>query len=71
MIDRELLDILACPLGKSPLIPDGDDHLLCTSCGLRYRIEEDIPIMLLDEAELPKGVNSIEELKCGESSGGR
>ncbi|MCB2204442.1 Trm112 family protein [bacterium] len=64
MISKDLLEILACPIGKSPLREE-DGKLVCTSCGARYRIEDDIPIMLIEEAELPDGVSSAEELHCG------
>ncbi|NOY06077.1 MAG: hypothetical protein GXO82_05530 [Chlorobi bacterium] len=63
MISKELLDILVCPLGKAELRLEGDT-LVCTRCGPRFRIEDDIPIMLMEEAELPEGINSIEELPC-------
>ena len=63
MISNDLLEILACPIGKAPLELEGD-KLICTSCGAKYRIEDDIPIMLIEEAELPEGVNSVEELDC-------
>ena len=52
MIDKELLDILACPLCKTPVKLDAD-KLLCNKCGRRYPIRDGIPVMLLDEAELP------------------
>lgn len=52
MIDKELLDILACPLCKADVKLEGD-RLVCTKCGRRYPIKDDIPIMLIDEAELP------------------
>lgn len=52
MIDKELLDILACPACKTDVRLEGD-RIVCTKCGRRYRIEDDIPIMLIDEAELP------------------
>lgn len=65
MISKDLLDILVCPVGKSELRLEGD-RLVCTSCGAKYRIEDDIPIMLVEEAELPEGVQSPDELKCGE-----
>ena len=47
----ELTDILVCPKSRSKLILDGDS-LLCTDpdCRLRYAIQEDIPVMLIDEA---------------------
>jgi len=51
MLDPKLLEILACPQCKGPLRPR-DDHsaLDCPACGLRYRVEDGIPIMLVDEA---------------------
>ncbi|MFH1006496.1 MAG: Trm112 family protein [Candidatus Latescibacterota bacterium] len=52
MVDQELLDILACPKCKGDLEYDGNAQTLtCRACKLRYRIEDDIPIMLIDEAE--------------------
>ena len=63
MIRKELLDILVCPMGKAELKLEGD-WLVCTRCGPRFRIEDDIPIMLIDEAELPEGIHSIEQLPC-------
>ena len=60
MIDKELLDILACPLCKTEVKLE-DDKIVCTKCGRRYPVKDDIPVMLIDEAELPKdqdkGVN--------------
>ncbi len=63
MISEDLLKILVCPLGKAELRLEGD-KLVCTRCGVKYRIEDDIPIMLIEEAELPEGVKSIDELEC-------
>ncbi|UJS16438.1 MAG: Trm112 family protein [Candidatus Jettenia sp.] len=53
MITRELLDILACPLCKTDVRLEGD-RIVCTNCGRRYPIRDDIPVMLIDEAELPE-----------------
>ncbi len=53
MIDKELLDILACPLCKTEVKLE-DDRIVCTKCGRRYPVKDDIPVMLIDEAELPK-----------------
>lgn len=53
MITRELLDIIACPLCKTDVRLEGD-RIVCTNCGRRYPIREDIPVMLIDEAELPE-----------------
>ena len=51
-IDQELLDILACPKCKGDVELESDGNsLVCHRCRLRYRIEDDIPVMLIDEAE--------------------
>ena len=52
-ISQELLQILACPACKAPVDLRGD-RLVCRDCRRRYRIEDGIPIMLIDEAELPE-----------------
>jgi uncharacterized protein YbaR (Trm112 family) len=51
-ISKELLDILVCPLSKAPLVLEGDT-LVSTDreTRRRYRIEDGIPNMLLEEAE--------------------
>lgn len=52
MIKKELLDILCCPETKADLVLDGD-FLVSTDreTRRRYKIEDDIPIMLIDESE--------------------
>jgi uncharacterized protein YbaR (Trm112 family) len=51
MIDNKLLDILACPLCKSPLIYDKlKQELICRADRLAFPIRDDIPVMLEDEA---------------------
>jgi hypothetical protein len=52
MIDKQLLEILACPECKQP-VELHQDRLVCVRCGRRYPIKDGIPIMLLDEAEAP------------------
>lgn len=50
-MDKELLDILACPKCKGDLeLAAGESELRCASCRLAYRIEDGIPILLEDEA---------------------
>jgi uncharacterized protein YbaR (Trm112 family) len=58
MISQDLLNILCCPETKADLVLDGDT-LVSTDRNTRrrYRIENDIPIMLIDESE----ILSIEE----------
>lgn len=50
-MDSKLLDILACPLCKGPLIyKKAEAELICKPCRLAYPIQDDIPVMLEDEA---------------------
>lgn len=52
MLSEKLLEILACPECKGDLNYDRENNkLICEKCRLRYRIDDDIPIMLIDEAE--------------------
>ena len=52
MLDDKLLEILACPKCKGDLEYDRKkDKLICHKCKLAYLIKDDIPIMLIDEAE--------------------
>ena len=56
MIDKQLLDILACPKCKADVKLEGE-KIVCQNpkCGLRYPIRDGIPVMLIDEAEKPQG----------------
>ena len=57
-LDTQLLDILACPDDKGPLLYFEDESALYNPrLKRRYRIEDDIPVMLVDEAE---GVDDAE-----------
>ena len=52
MLDPKLLEILACPRCKGAVEADADHtSLVCPACRLRYRVENDIPIMLIEEAQ--------------------
>ncbi len=52
MLDHRLLDILVCPKCKGSLEYRNDENrLICHNCKLAYRIEDDIPVMLIEEAE--------------------
>jgi hypothetical protein len=62
-ISPEWLEILVCPLGKSKLDLDGD-RLICRRCGPVFAIKDGIPIMLIEEAQLPPGCTSIRDLPC-------
>jgi uncharacterized protein len=50
-IAPELKEILACPKCKGELeFREVEDRIVCHHCKLVYRIEDDIPVMLVDEA---------------------
>jgi uncharacterized protein YbaR (Trm112 family) len=51
-LDPKLLEILACPEDKGPLLYFADEGVLYNPrLKRRYRVQDDIPIMLIDEAE--------------------
>ncbi|NIR43038.1 MAG: Trm112 family protein [Gemmatimonadetes bacterium] len=52
MLDEKLLEILVCPKcgGELEYRPE-ESELRCQKCRLKYKIEDGIPIMLIDEAE--------------------
>ena len=52
MLDAELLRILAWPVCIAPL-EETAARLVCGQCGRRYPIHNGIPVLLVDEAELP------------------
>lgn len=51
-LDKELLEILVCPLSKAKVVLDGE-FLVSTDpvTRRRYRIDGGIPVMLIDESE--------------------
>ena len=50
-IDKELLEIMACPKCKGDIrLNDRGDGLICDACRLMYPIKDDIPVMLIEEA---------------------
>lgn len=52
MLDKQLQEILVCPKCKGDLDYDQEkDQLKCQHCRLIYHIKDDIPVMLIDEAE--------------------
>jgi uncharacterized protein YbaR (Trm112 family) len=48
----ELMEILACPKCKQAVrLAEDQLWIVCAACRLRYPVRDDIPVMLLDEAE--------------------
>ncbi len=61
-MDKKLLEILACPVTKGPLIYDKDkQELVSKSARLAYPIRDGIPVMLEDEAR-PLTQEEVEKL---------
>ena len=57
-IEPWLREILRCPACRSELADatvDGKAELHCTGaeCGLQYRIDDGVPVLLVDEARKP------------------
>jgi len=51
VVDPKLLDILVCPLSKTPLVYDKKaNELISKSAGLAFPIRNGVPILLVDEA---------------------
>jgi uncharacterized protein YbaR (Trm112 family) len=61
-LDAQLMEILVCPLTRSKLRQEGE-WLIAQTGGLRYPIQDGIPVLLIDKATLPAGVGSLEEFK--------
>jgi uncharacterized protein YbaR (Trm112 family) len=69
-LDPQLLEILACPEDKGPLLyfPD-EDSLYNPRLKRRYAIRDDIPIMLIDEAETVDDTEHARLLAKAEAEG--
>jgi len=51
-LDPRLLEILACPDDKGPLLYFADEDCLYNPrLRIRYRVDDDIPVMLIEESE--------------------
>lgn len=54
-IAKELLDILVCPVCKTPVRLTADNGgLKCESCKRVYPVRDEIPVMLPEEAKVEK-----------------
>ena len=62
-LDPQLLELLRCPLTGSRLRPEGD-FLIAEVGGLAYPVRDGFPVMLVEEARLPAGVASLDELRA-------
>jgi uncharacterized protein YbaR (Trm112 family) len=65
MISQEFLDILRCPMDPSRTrLTLETDHLLCQRCRLKFKIRDGFPVLVVEEAELPPGCPSLDQLPC-------
>lgn len=65
MISPELLAILRCPLDPSHTrLALEKEHLVCERCRLQFKIKDGFPVLVVEEAELPPGCDSLEQLPC-------
>lgn len=60
-LDPALLEILACPHCHGELTADeAAERLVCNDCGYRYPVRDDIPVMLVDEADKPTATGDVD-----------
>lgn len=65
MITQELLNILRCPMDPSNTrLALEDSHLVCERCRTKFKIKDGFPVLVIEEAELPPGCASVEQLPC-------
>ena len=69
-LDDRLLEILACPSDKGPLLYFADEEgLYNPRLRLRYRVEDGIPVMLMDEADAVDDAEHLRLLSKAEADG--
>jgi uncharacterized protein YbaR (Trm112 family) len=65
MISQEFLEMLRCPLDPGHTgLDQTADGLVCRRCRLKFPVKDGIPCMLVEEAELPAGCDSLAALPC-------
>ena len=51
MIDKKLMEILACPACHGD-VSEESEGILCHACKRLYPVVDDIPVMLIEEAKM-------------------
>jgi uncharacterized protein YbaR (Trm112 family) len=65
MISEELLAILRCPMDPNRThLSQENNRLICQRCRLQFLIKDGIPALVVEEAELPPGCSSLDQLPC-------
>jgi uncharacterized protein YbaR (Trm112 family) len=68
MLSPDLLDILRCPMDRQSRLVEEAERLLCARCGLKFPITDGFPQLIAEEAELPPGCPSLDQLPCQRES---
>jgi uncharacterized protein len=73
VLDPELLAVLVCPIAKQPLlyvpgVEGHDDCLLSVAARVRYRIEDRVPVLLVEEATAVDDVEFASLLRLAEQA---
>jgi uncharacterized protein YbaR (Trm112 family) len=72
MLSPELLEILRCPMDPSRTrVTLEGEKLVCDRCRLAFKIKDGFPVMVVEEAELPPGCESLSQLPCQREAGAR
>lgn len=70
-ISEDLLAILRCPLDpKNARLELSADGLVCQCCRVVFPFREEIPCLRPEEAKLPQGCNSLNDLPCRQKKQG-
>jgi len=59
----DIINDIVCPIGKKELYMEGD-FLICNNCRVKFPVKDGIPVLIIEEAILPEGITSVNELKC-------
>lgn len=55
LISEKLREVLVCPADKGDLVElEEEKKLECKECKRKYPVKDGIPVMLIDEAEMPE-----------------
>jgi uncharacterized protein YbaR (Trm112 family) len=60
------LEVFRCPLdpAREARLTTADDRVVCQRCGLRFKIRDGLPVLIVEEAELPEGAARLGDLPC-------
>jgi len=64
MISQELLDILRVHGSSRTRLTLEGEKLVCDRCRVHFKIKDGFPVLVIEEAELPPGCESIANLPC-------